>query len=157
MTRADFSIDVIDRQSEFPVDADRIRLMIGQILTAEKIPSAEISVALVDDPAIHEVNREFLGHDYPTDVISFVLNAEADDATPSRHLEAELIVSTQTAAREAAQHGWSAADELLLYVVHGTLHLCGYDDLTDEARPVMRDRERQFLARWQLIPTGLEA
>ena len=54
-------------------------------------------------------------------------------------------------------HGWAAEDELLLYVVHGLLHLCGYDDLTDGARPVMRRRERQVLAYWQLTPTGLEA
>ena len=74
-----------------------------------------------------------------------------------RRLEGELIVSTETALREAAAHGWTPADELLLYVVHGLLHLCGYDDLTDEARPVMRAREREVLAGWQLVPTGLEA
>ena len=72
-------------------------------------------------------------------------------------VEGELIVSTETALREAAAHGWSPHDEVLLYVVHGVLHLCGYDDLTDEARPAMRVREREVLAGWQLVPTGLEA
>ena len=72
-------------------------------------------------------------------------------------MDGELIVSTETAVREAHAHGWLAEDELILYVVHGLLHLCGYDDLTDDARPLMRSRERQMLALWELTPTGLEA
>ncbi len=163
----DLALDITDQQSLLAVDHDRLRAAIARVLTAEQIVSAEISLALVDDAQIHRVNREFLGHDYATDVISFVLNDEAsplDDEHSSRlaesaprRLEGELIVSTETALREAAAHGWTPADELLLYVVHGLLHLCGYDDLTDEARPVMRAREREVLAGWQLVPTGLEA
>ncbi len=163
----DLALDITDQQSLLAVDHDRLRAAIARVLTAEQIVSAEISLALVDDAQIHRVNREFLGHDYATDVISFVLNDEAsplDEKHSSRlaesaprRLEGELIVSTETALREAAAHGWTPADELLLYVVHGLLHLCGYDDLTDEARPVMRAREREVLAGWQLVPTGLEA
>jgi len=163
----DLALDITDQQSLLTVDHDRLRAAIARVLTAEQIVSAEISLALVDDAQIHRVNREFLGHDYATDVISFVLNDEAsplDEEHSSRlaesaprRLEGELIVSTETALREAAAHGWTPADELLLYVVHGLLHLCGYDDLTDEARPVMRAREREVLAGWQLVPTGLEA
>lgn len=163
----DLALDITDQQSLLAVDHDRLRMAVARVLTAEQIASAEISLALVDDAEIRRVNREFLGHDYATDVISFVLNDEAsplDEKRSSRvpenappHLEGELIVSTETALREAAAHGWTPADELLLYVVHGLLHLCGYDDLTDEARPVMRAREREVLAGWQLVPTGLEA
>ena len=163
----DLVLDITDQQSLLAVDHDRLRAAIARVLTAERIVSAEISLALVDDAEIRRVNREFLGHDYATDVISFVLNDEASPLDAERsnrvagvaapHLEGELIVSTETALREAAAHGWTPADELLLYVVHGLLHLCGYDDLTDEARPVMRTREREVLAGWQLVPTGLEA
>ena len=192
-----FDIDISDRQSQLSVDVDRLRAAIEHVLSDEGITSAEISVALVDDTQIHRINREFLGHDYPTDVVSFLLNeggrgsavrgqrsevssprpdvagCARPDSQPStfnlqpstlnlqpapyRHLDGELVVSTETAAREAIVHGWTAADELLLYVVHGMLHLCGYDDLNDEARPIMRDRERQLLLLWNLIPTGLEA
>lgn len=157
----DLVLDITDQQTFLAVDHDRLRTAIARVLTAERIDSAEISLALVDDSEIHRVNREFLGHDYPTDVISFLLNDEVDSSDESScaelPLEGELIVSTETALREAAAHGWSPADEVLLYVVHGLLHLCGYDDLTDEARPVMRAREREVLAGWHLIPTGLEA
>ena len=176
----EFSIDIANRQTGLVLDERRLRDAVVRVLTEERVHSATISLALVNDAEIHRVNREFLGHDFPTDVISFRLNEDGvqgsgvgsqdvDDGgvglsvpqpstlNPQPHLEGELIVSTETAIREAASHGWSPHDELLLYVVHGLLHLCGYDDLTDEARPAMRVREREVLAGWQLIPTGLEA
>ena len=183
----EFSIDIADRQTCLVLDEPRLRDAVVRVLTEEHIQVATISLTLVDDAEIHLVNREFLGHDYPTDVISFRLDEDGSQGlgisdqksgtrsqdvdggdlgmsvppsstiNPQLHLEGELIVSTETALREAAAHGWSPHDEVLLYVVHGLLHLCGYDDLTDEARPAMRVREREVLAGWQLVPTGLEA
>ena len=156
-----FEIDISDQQSLLAVPLERLREVIDRVLTEESIEAAQISLALVDDSAIHRINREFLGHDYPTDVISFHLNPESDIESPQgsevKQLEGELVVSTETALREAHAHGWTAEDELILYVVHGLLHLCGYDDLNDQARPVMRQRERHMLALLQLTPTGLEA
>jgi len=176
---SDFVIDISDQQSLLTAQPERLREVVQRVLAEENIGSAEISLALVDDAAIHQVNRNFLGHDYPTDVISFLLDdsgtmpdssASPGQSSPDialasecpaqaqrRRLEGELVVSTETAMRESVHHGWSANDELVLYIVHGLLHLCGYDDLTDEARPQMRTRERQLLAHWQLTPTGLEA
>lgn len=148
-----FQIDITDQQTHLTMPAQRLQEVIERILAEEGFESAEISVALVDDAQIHRVNRDFLGHDFPTDVVSFVLSEDVDGC----HLEGELVVSTETAKREAKSHGWSAEDEVVLYVVHGLLHLCGYDDLTDDARPIMRQRERQVLAHWHLTPTGLEA
>ena len=68
------------------------------------------------------------------------------------YVQGEIIVSGQTAVRSAAEYGWSAADELLLYVVHGCLHLVGYDDGTPQARAEMRARERHYLADFGLQP-----
>lgn len=152
-----FEIDISDQQSLLSVSHERLREVVERVLTEESIIAAQISLALVDDASIHRINRDFLGHDYPTDVISFHLNPESSHDSEVKQLEGELVVSTETALREAYAHGWTAENELTLYVVHGLLHLCGYDDLTDQARPVMRQRERQMLALWQLTPTGLEA
>jgi probable rRNA maturation factor len=175
------TIEITDHQSSMMVDHRALECAIRRVLADEQIGAATLCLALVNDEEIQRVNREFLGHDFATDVISFRLN-ECPDSTdsaarqmestgsaesPGRHLdeipsgndlslEGELIVSTETAVREAASHGWSPEAELLLYVVHGLLHLCGYDDLTDEARPVMRSRERELLALWGFCPTGLE-
>lgn len=157
-------IDIVSRQEIFPCDAPGLRRVLTHVLAREGIREAELSVALVDDPEIHRVNREFLGHDCPTDVVSFLLS----DPPPGRPqtpwpadwpLEGELVISVETAARDAGQHGWSPDAELILYAVHGLLHLCGYDDLTDDARPLMRTREREFLTELGLldsVPTAAD-
>ena len=178
-------VEIAVRHPSSLVEPDFLERVICRVLQDEGITKAKISLAIVSDAEIHAINREFLGHDYPTDVISFRLDdaegesgpwagepdessarpcviaddaVTADDAQTdaSAMLEGELIVSVETALREAPQQGWSPRAELLLYVVHGLLHLCGYDDLTDEARPTMRAREREVLAIWGYFPTGLE-
>jgi probable rRNA maturation factor len=139
-------IEISDEQSLVDVDEARIREAVTSILADEGYVAAVVSVAIVDDAAIRPLNARYLGHDYATDVLSFVL--EQDDSK----LEGEVIVSAETAHQRAARFGWRADDELLLYVIHGTLHLVGYDDLTDEALPVMRARERHYLSHFGLEP-----
>ena len=138
-------IDITNEHSH-AVDEDRLRRAVRAIFEAEALTSATVSVAIVDDATIHRLNNGFLGHDRPTDVLSFVLD-RTEDA-----LDGEVIVSADTAAAVAQRFGWTAADELLLYVIHGTLHLVGYDDQDPEALLEMRTRERQFLARFGLTP-----
>ena len=167
-----YNIDIINHRSDSIVEGEFLKEVIHRVLFEERVHEASISLALVSDAEIHNVNRQYLNHDFPTDVISFLLNANSsrDPENPSKidvlvssstdlevKIEGEIIVSTETAIREARIHGWSPAAELLLYVVHGLLHLCGYDDLTDEARPQMRSRERELLAIWGFCPTGLES
>lgn len=172
-----YTIEITERRIPRIADHKLLDQVIRRVLSEEHIEVATISVALVSDAEIHEVNQQFLGHDYPTDVISFRLNetaetsgivqirptgeacvdsADCTDRHPNDTIDGELIVSTETAIREASAHGWSPKAELVLYVVHGLLHLCGYDDTTPEARPVMRSRERDLLAIWGFCPTGLE-
>jgi len=116
------------------------------ILDEASIGDAEISVAVVDDPTIEQLNRRYLSHDGPTDVLSFVLERSAE------RLEGEVVVSGDTAGRTAPRFAWSAADELLLYVIHGTLHLVGFDDRTPDDRAAMQARERACLGRFGLEP-----
>ncbi|MCU0708314.1 MAG: rRNA maturation RNase YbeY [Pirellula sp.] len=107
--------------------------------------SGQISVAIVDDEEIHQVNQQYLQHDYPTDVISFDLT-EPD----AEHLEGEIIVSWQTATRVAKENGWHSHQELLLYTIHGMLHIVGLDDGTTEQVQEMRKQERHYM----LVITG---
>jgi len=101
----------------------------------------QIGVLVTDDPTIHEINRRHLQHDYPTDVISFPYERHADE------VEGELVVSVCTARRWAGEVGWDWQTELLLYVVHGTLHICGLEDTTGEQRQQMRAAEQAVLAK----------
>src|SRR5207302_1932261 len=95
----------------------------------------------VDNARIQAVNREFLHHDCPTDVISFVLEQDEN------RLEGEVVVSAEMACATATHWNWPTEHELLLYVVHGVLHLVGYDDATETAAAKMRLAERAALTR----------
>ena len=140
------TIEVTNEQSTLPVDDRRLRRAVRMILQDASISTARISLAVVDDPTIHQLNRQFLRHDYPTDVLSFAL----DDSNGK--LEGEVIVSADTAASSAPHFGWAAEDELLLYVIHGVLHLVGCLDADAGQRRRMRQQERTYLARFGLEP-----
>ena len=150
MSNQDHKIEIADEQSQ-PVDCDPLISVAQKILTDHEIARSEISIAIVDDPAIRKLNKQYLDHDYETDVISFVLEYEEAE----QRLVGQLIVSTDTAARLANEVGGSMQDELLLYVVHGTLHLVGLDDKDPADALEMRAAEKRYLAamgvehRWE--------
>jgi probable rRNA maturation factor len=139
-------IDCANRQSQHPVDPARLLAAARLVLTAEGVRDGSVSLAVVDDPTIQDLNRRYLQHDYPTDVLSFLLQWD------EQRLDGEVIVSAETAAAASARFGWSVEDELLLYVIHGVLHLANYDDQTPADQTLMRDRERTYLAHFQLAP-----
>ena len=104
-----------------------------------------ISFAVIDDAQMQEINQRSLGHDYPTDVLSFPMAGEPG-------VRGEVLISADTARREAAERGHPAYHELLLYAVHGVLHLIGYDDHGTAARRRMRRAERAALAALDVPP-----
>ena len=136
-----WEIAICGEQSALPVAAERMREAIVGVLDESSIASAEISLAIVDDATIHQLNRQYLDHDYATDVLSFVLEHEDD------HLVGEIVASAETALVASTEYGWDAETELLLYVIHGTLHLVGYEDATEDDRAEMRRLETHHLAR----------
>ena len=111
-----------------------------RVLEQHDRSTATVSIAVVDDGEMHDLNRRYLQHDYPTDVLSFKLS---DDDEP---LDGEIIVSIDTARTQAGDHHWPVAAELMLYVVHGTLHLLGYDDHQEDERRTMYRTQRRILA-----------
>jgi probable rRNA maturation factor len=156
--RSPYQIEVADRQASLKVSRPWLRKIAAGTLEAEGVIAAEISLALVNDAEIHEINRQFLEHDFATDVISFLLDEDQPAArtvprSAGRTLSGEIVLSTDTAIAEAARFGWSPQEECALYVVHGLLHLCGYDDLTPREKKIMRAREKEVLALWDLKPS----
>ena len=134
------SIAIANEQNCLALDEARIRTAVDTVLEAAGVIDAEISLAFVDNQRIHELNKKFLQHDFPTDVISFVLERDENG------LEGEVVVSAEMALVIAPRWNWPPEHELLLYVVHGVLHLVGYDDTTDAAAVEMRRAERATLA-----------
>ena len=122
------------------MDRRRVRRAIKAILEDAGIANAQLSVAVVDDPTIGKLHGEFLDDPSPTDVLSFVLE-------PPPMLEGEVVASADTAKSNAKQYGCLAEEELLRYVIHGTLHLVGYDDTTPPKRAVMRKKENEYLLK----------
>lgn len=99
---------------------------------------------LVGDRVIRRLNRAYLDHDYPTDVLAFPQHN--DPSSPQLQLLGDVVISVETAARQAKEHGHSLARELALLLIHGILHLFGYDDSTAAARRRMWAKQARLLA-----------
>lgn len=133
-------ISIATPQEIVPIDRARMRETVRAVLAGEDVADYEISLAFVDNPTIHRLNQRYLQHDEPTDVLSFPLS----DPNASK-LAGELVLGVEVAAEQAAARGHDLQMELMLYVIHGLLHLCGYDDHDDADRAAMRERERHYL------------
>jgi probable rRNA maturation factor len=132
---------VMNGQRRIRVSVPRVRATAERALAALGQPDAEIHVALVDDAGMRRLHGRYLGRHTPTDVMAFEVTGPGP--VP---LLGEVIVSAQTAARHARRLGVPVALELDLLVVHGLLHLVGYDDGEPRAARRMHERARQILS-----------
>src|SRR6185369_7384171 len=122
------------------LDRGRLREIARAVLAGEDVADYEISLAFVDSVTIHRLNKRYLDHDEPTDVLSFPLSEPN-----SKKLTGELVIGVEVALEQAKERGHEVDAELALYVVHGLLHLCGYDDKSTASEKEMRARERHYL------------
>lgn len=112
--------------------------LVRKILKEEGKKADNISVVLVDDDYLWEVNRRFLYHDYKTDVISFDLGEKGA-------IDGEIYISIDRAHSQAKRYRVSLEKEVLRLIVHGILHLSGWDDFTRSQKLRMRKRENVFI------------
>lgn len=126
-------IAISNEQRRVPIPEADVRRVARGLLRGRNL-----SIAFVTDAAIRRINRRFLGHDYATDVISFPLDSD---------LLGELVISAPYARAEARRRGIPEREELLRYVVHGILHLWGYDDRAPRDRRRMWARQERELRR----------
>jgi probable rRNA maturation factor len=99
----------------------------------------------VDNTTIRRLNKQFLDHDEPTDVITFPYSN-----SNAKKLEGELVIGVEIAKEQATERGHDVQVELALYVIHGLLHLCGFDDKASNDAMKMRERERHYLRQLAL-------
>jgi probable rRNA maturation factor len=104
----------------------------------------EVSVLLTDDAGIQCLNKQYRNIDKPTDVLAFAMR-EGAGSEINPHLLGDIVISIQTAQRQALDVQHSLDMELNLLAVHGTLHLLGYDNETDSEATIMRDKEETIL------------
>jgi probable rRNA maturation factor len=134
-------VAVASPQESVPIDRGRMREIVRAVLAGEGVADAEISLAFVDNATIHTLNKRYLDHDEPTDVLSFPLSEPN-----AKRLAGELVIGAEVALAQAQERGHDVQAELALYVIHGMLHLCGHDDKSDTTAQEMRQRERHYLA-----------
>jgi probable rRNA maturation factor len=127
-------------QEAVPIDRRAVRRIVQTVLEGEGATDAEISLAFVDNTTIHRLNKQFLQHDEPTDILTFPLSEPG-----ARKLAGELVVGAEVALEQARSRGHDVQVELALYVIHGLLHLVGFDDKAAKDSAAMRERERHYL------------
>lgn len=109
----------------------------------------EVSLVFCDDAYIQGLNKDYRGKDQPTDVLSFALNEGAEPVIvdgPAQVLLGDIVISLETAARQAEEYNHSLEREVAYLTVHGMLHLLGYDHMTEEDKAEMRMEEEYVLS-----------
>lgn len=143
---APYQISVSARCGGADVDSKAILRAARTTLSAHKRTCATLSITLVDDQTMTDLHGRYMDQYSPTDVMTFDLADNADT------VDAEIVISVDTATREAQRRGHSIADEVVLYVIHGLLHLLGYDDHTDDDARKMHERENELLTQLGIGP-----
>jgi probable rRNA maturation factor len=138
-------VSIASPQDVVAIERARMRQTVIVVLEGEDIREAEVGLAFVDNPTIHQLNKRYLQHGEPTDVLSFPLSEPN-----SRRLTGELVIGAEVAKAQAEARGHAVEAELALYVIHGLLHLCGYDDKTPGGATAMHKRERHYLGQLEL-------
>lgn len=126
-----------------------LRRIAEGVLDAEGVPG-QVAVVVTDDEGIRELNRDFVGIDEPTDVLSFSAQEEAEGFVAAPEVAeylGDVIVSFPRAAAQAKEAGHPVDEEVALLVIHGLLHLLGYDHADDGGRALMWARQDALLAR----------
>jgi probable rRNA maturation factor len=143
----DVRVVAADEQGDGAVDVDRWQQLAAAVIRDEGA-RGELTLTFIDRDEMHALNREHMGVDGPTDVLSFPLDA-TDAAVPVGVpvLLGDVVVSPVVAAEQAPQHAGTLDDELALLVVHGVLHVLGHDHATTAETAAMQARERELLER----------
>jgi probable rRNA maturation factor len=140
-------VSVLNRQNRVPVDRRKFGMAARRILKALGYEGYELTVVLVDDPEITRLNRQYLRHNRPTNVISFPMMDGTPESLRSRFL-GDVVISAETAQRDAGEAGEKTGDEILFLMIHGILHLAGYDHEGSAAeRRKMETKEKEFFER----------
>ncbi len=142
-----------NRQRTYRLNTERVIQWARQILTLQKCPEAEVGLCFVNDRRMREYNRRYRGKDRPTNVLAFCAR-EGSEAAPRTarmdHVLGDVVIALPTLLAEAKQYGRGDEEHLLILLIHGLLHLLGYDHerSPQEARRMQRRERRIFKALW---------
>jgi probable rRNA maturation factor len=124
-------------------DLEKFKLLAESVCRRFSVAAASVSIAIVDDDAIAVINKQFLDHTGPTDVISFDLSDEGDEEDADKNFE--IVINADQAARQSADRTHDTESELALYITHGLLHNFGFDDHEEADSKKMHEMEDEIL------------
>lgn len=145
-------IQTISHREDELLDLDGFVNLALFVLEVENAPDqCEVSIAVVDIEEMTSLNEQYRDKTGPTDVLSFPCDDPTDMSTPDQPITlGDIIIAPDIALSQAAEYGHTAEEELNLLLVHGVLHLLGYDHIEDDEASVMQARERSILEAWAL-------
>ena len=126
-----------------------VRKLIERVIRSEKRIPGDLSFIITSDKRLLEINREFLEHDYFTDVIAFSDN-------DNNIINGEIYISIDTVKRNSINYKVSLRNELIRVMIHGTLHLCGYKDNTVHMKAIMKEKEDNWLKKIKYKGDGVQ-
>ncbi|OHB98818.1 MAG: rRNA maturation RNase YbeY [Planctomycetes bacterium RIFCSPLOWO2_12_38_17] len=136
-------LNIINLQKLHFIDKNRVKKLISSILKIEK-KNAELNLVFTDNKKIKKINKTFLGHNFVTDVISFAYN----NSSLENNISGEIIISVEMAVKLAQKLKCTIEGEIALYLVHGLLHLLGYNDKLKRDARKMHQREKELLSMY---------
>ena len=134
------TIEFLEADIEYQIDRpDDIRLWLTNLVSEEKCGIGKIQFIFCTDEYLLGINKQYLEHDYYTDIITFPIN------NSKTAIKSDIYISVDRVIENAKSYGVSTIQECYRVIAHGLLHLCGYDDATDDEKRIMRERENYYL------------
>ena len=131
-----------DYKTKNPLGKIEVRELISLVCSNEQVTCGSVGVIFVDAGHIKKLNARYLEHDYPTDVLSFPLQE------PGKSLEGEIYICSEVAKAQARDYKVPFKEEMMRLIVHGMLHLIGYDDGDEKERKQMKCKEEHYLKQY---------
>ena len=135
-------VTIFDHQKGLKIYKRAVTKMVKALLSYLNVDCYEVILHFVDEPKICELHEEFFNDPSPTDCISFPID---DENTVENRILGEVFVCTDTAIKYAKAHNLDSYEETYLYIVHGILHLIGFDDIQEKDRIIMKKKEKQCM------------
>ena len=141
------AVFISNNQKEYFVDCELLEKQSKSILLFLGCENQELSILLTNDKKIKELNKQYRGYNEATDVLSFPQNEEKENKSSSL-LMGDVVISTATAKRQASEHGLSPEEEIVLLLIHGILHLVGFNhERSDEEASKMKRKTQEIFNR----------
>ncbi|WP_420420887.1 rRNA maturation RNase YbeY [Simkania sp.] len=137
-------VNCYNSQDSLKIPPARVQLLVECMLAFKKVKTDELSIHFVDKKTISELHQEFFQDPTPTDCITFPVDAPDEDPG-GHHVLGEVFVCPEVAIEYAKDHKLLPYDEVSMYIIHGLLHLLGYDDLSLDEEKIMREEEKRCM------------